>query len=232
MATADARAQAADPPRPVTAQRLAIVGGGEHAVVVLEAARSRPDLWAVVGYSDRQRDARLSGYEPTVADLGTDDDLADRLADDRSTPSVVLGVGGGTKPAERIAIVERFRAGTSWATVVHAAAIVSPSATIHDGAVLMAGVVVQGGAVIGRHAIVNTGAIVEHDVVIGDYAHIGPGAAIGGGTRVGDGVLVGLGARVRDHVTIGNRATLGMGAVVVTDVAANATVLGVPARPR
>ena len=233
MATVDAPAQGADPTRSVTVRRLAIVGGGEHAAVVLDAARSRPDLWAVVGFSDRSREARLAGHDPSVADLGTDEDLADRVArEGGATTSLVLGVGGGTSPGDRATIVARLGNDALWAIVVHAAGIVSPSATLGEGAVVMAGAIVQAGATIGRHAIVNSGAVIEHDVVVGDFAHVGPAAAIGGGTRVGQGAFVGLGARVRDHVVIGDGATIGMGAVVVSDVPAATSVVGVPARRR
>jgi maltose O-acetyltransferase len=47
---------------------------------------------------------------------------------------------------------------------------------------------------------------------------------------VGERVHVGIGAAVRDHVTIGADAVIGMGAVVVADVAAGTTVVGNPAR--
>ena len=35
-------------------RKLIVVGGGEHARVVAEVARSRPDRWDVVGFSDIQ----------------------------------------------------------------------------------------------------------------------------------------------------------------------------------
>jgi acetyltransferase EpsM len=215
----------------VTARPLAIIGGGEHAVVVLEAIASQPDAWRVIGFTDRTRSARLAGRELPLTHLGDDAALAARLADDPSkAPALVLGVGGGTRPGERAAIVERIGSDADWATIVHAAATVSPSATLGAGTVVGAGAVVQAGAVTGRHVIVNSGAIVEHDVVLGDFSHVAPGAVIGGGTRIGDGVFIGLGARVRDHVRIGDRVTIGMGAVVVADVASDRILVGVPAR--
>jgi acetyltransferase EpsM len=216
----------------MTGRPLAIVGGGEHAVVVLEAARSRQGAWAVVGFSDRTRESRLAAREPAIEDLGDDAALAARLAADPDrAPALVLGIGGGTRPGDRAATVRQFGPDTTWATIVHAAASVSPSARLGAGTVVGAGAIVQAGVVAGRHVIVNSGAIVEHDVVLGDFTHVGPGAAIGGGTRIGAGVFVGLGARVRDHVTVGDGATIGMGAVVVGDVGAGRTMVGVPARP-
>jgi acetyltransferase EpsM len=245
MATPDPAAQGADPGRSLSAtattagsrpglRALVVVGGGQHAAVVVEAARSRPDRWRVVGFSERDRASRLARREPELEDLGDDDALRARLTDassgGREVPVVVLGVGGGTRPGGRASIVERFDRQTEWATVVHAAASVSPSATVGAGVVIGAGAIVQAGASIGGHAIVNSGAIVEHDVVLGAHVHLAPGAVVGGGTTIGDGAFVGLGARIRDHVTVGAGATVGMGAVVVDDVAPDEVVLGVPAR--
>ncbi|HEX2755123.1 MAG TPA: NeuD/PglB/VioB family sugar acetyltransferase [Candidatus Limnocylindrales bacterium] len=215
----------------MTARSLAIVGGGEHAVVVLEAARSRPGTWNVVGFSDRSRSSRLATREPGIEDFGDDGVFADRLAGDPDhAPALVLGIGAGTRPGDRAATVSRFEPDAEWATIVHVTASVSPSARLGPGTVVGAAAVVQAGVVAGRHVIVNSGAIVEHDVVLGDFSHVAPGAAIGGGTRIGQGAFVGLGARVRDHVVIGDRATIGMGAVVVGDVGPDRTIVGAPAR--
>jgi acetyltransferase EpsM len=241
MATPDAAAQGADPGRsvsaspaggPASARPLIVIGGGEHACVVVDAARSRPGTWRVAGFSERDRASRLARREPELEDLGDDDALRDRLA--RTTggdrASLVLGIGGGIRPGRRSDLVRGFGAGADWATVVHAAATVSPSATLGAGTFVGAGAIVQTGAVIGRHVIVNSGTIVEHDVNVGDYAHLAPGSVVGGGSKIGQGTFVGLGATIRDHVTVGAGATVGMGAVVVDDVLPRETVVGVPAR--
>lgn len=48
--------------------------------------------------------------------------------------------------------------------------------------------------------------------------------------RIGDGVLVGAGAKILGPVTIGNEAKVGANAVVINDVPARATAVGVPAK--
>ena len=49
---------------------------------------------------------------------------------------------------------------------------------------------------------------------------------------LGDGVLVGVGARILGRVRLGDGCTIGANAVVITDVPAGATAVGVPARVR
>ncbi len=222
MATDGSASQGADRGADLTARPLVIVGGGEHAAVVVDAARSRPDAWRPVGFTD-----------PDPAP-GTAERLGlEHLGDDAALGSarrwLVLGFGVSAE-ARRRATTRSAEA--AWATVVHAAAWVSPTASLGAGTVVLAGAVVNAGAEVGAHAIVNTRAVVEHDVVIGDFAHLAPGAIVGGGARIGEGAFIGLGALVRDHVSVGRDAVVGMGAVVVDAVAEGTTVVGSPAQRR
>lgn len=197
--------------------RLVIVGGGEHARVVAEAARSAGH--DVIGFVDPQRCAKMTD-QLGLAWLGNDDALTG-LPD----VSAVLGIGAVDVGPLRRRIVERLNPTVaSWHPVVHASAWVSPSATVGEGAVVMAGAVVNAGARIGRHTVVNTGVVVEHDVVLGDFAQLAPGVTIGGGVVVGADAFVGLGASVRDHITIGAGALVGMGAVLTVDIPNGARV--------
>lgn len=203
---------------------LVVVGGGEHARVVVEAARSRPDEWEVVGYVDRAPTSI-----PDLPWLGDDDAFVS--AGGWRGALLVLGVGWSGTVA-RDEIVRRYDAvGAAWTAVVHAWARVSPRALVAEGAVVLAGAIVNGGAALGAHCVVNTGAVIEHDVRLGRHVHAAPGAVLGGGVEVGDHAHLGLGCRIRDHVRIGERAVVGMGATVVRPVAAGVTVVGTPARP-
>src|SRR6266851_4417262 len=172
---------------------LIVIGGGEHARVVIEAALSRPDLWKLLGFTDpNPREGSLQRLG--VAHLGGDEGYSPF----RFTSWFVLGVGGvGVSAVRRNVISQYEEAGSRWATVVHANAIVSPTASIGPGTVVFAGAVVNSGAVIGEHCVINSGAIIEHDARLGAFTQVGPGAAVGGGTQIGAGSYLGLGCRVR-----------------------------------
>lgn len=200
---------------------IALVGAGEHAKVVLDAIRSRAEAIVAGVVAPGRAEAERLG----VPWLGED---ATFLAGDRDA-DVVIAVGG--PPAVREQIANRYEtAHARFATVVHARAIVSPSAAVEQGAVVLAGAIVNAAARVGPHAIVNTGSIVEHDCVLGPFAHAAPGTVMGGGVNIGARAHLGLGCRIRDHVKVGSDATVGMGAAVVGDVADGVTVVGVPAR--
>jgi len=211
----------------VSAQALVVIGGGEHARVVMEAARSRADLWKVSGFVDPEP-CKETATRLGLRRLGDDD----WMVAPGSGPWLVLGVGAVGVSRRREQIVARYAArAAKWATIVHAAAWVSPTAVLGPGTVVMAGAAVNSGARLGEHVVVNTGAVVEHDVVIGAFTQLGPAAVMGGGAVAGAGCYLGLGCRVRDHVRIGPEALVGMGAVVVGDIEGGAVVAGVPAQP-
>jgi serine O-acetyltransferase len=96
------------------------------------------------------------------------------------------------------------------------------------------------GATIGRRFFIDHGA----GVVIGETAEVGDdvtlyhGVTLGGtswskGKRhptLGNGVVVGAGAKILGPITLGDKSRVGANSVVVTDVPAERTVVGIPGR--
>ena len=209
--------------------KLVLIGAGEHALVVAEAVCSRPDLWEPWGFLD------VAPSERAAARLGLrwlgDDDEGRRLAATEDL-RFILAIGPGNRDRRRELVLRYKAAGARFATVVHAAAQVSPSAELAAGVLVGCGAIVNGGAHVEAHCLINTGAIVEHDVTVGRLSTVGPGAVIGGGAVIEAETVLGLGCRIRDHVRVGHGAVIGMGAVLVSNAPAGSVMLGVPARAR
>jgi serine acetyltransferase len=93
-------------------------------------------------------------------------------------------------------------------------------------------VLVRPGIYLAHGQVVIDGFVEIHrGVVIFPWVTIGLRAGDFGGPTIGRGVQIGTGAKVIGPVTIGPNAQIGANAVVVDDVPANATVVGLPAKP-
>lgn len=96
--------------------------------------------------------------------------------------------------------------------------------TIGPGLMLTHGnVVIDGRTVIGRNCQINPW------VTIGLSNSRRIGFSVQGPT-IGDNVHIGTGAKILGPITVGNHARIGANAVVVHDVPANTTVVGMPAK--
>jgi serine O-acetyltransferase len=82
------------------------------------------------------------------------------------------------------------------------------------------------------------GVVIGETAEIGDYVTLFQGVTLGGtgkerGKRhptLGNHVVVGAGAKILGGITIGDNVKIGANSVVLKNVAANSTVIGVPAR--
>lgn len=104
----------------------------------------------------------------------------------------------------------------------------------------LTGIEIHPGAVIGHRVFIDhgMGIVIGETAVIGDDCTLYHGVTLGGtswnrGKRhptLENGVVIGAGAKVLGPITIGMDAKIGSNAVVVKDVPAGATAVGIPAR--
>ncbi len=114
---------------------------------------------------------------------------------------------------------------------------VVPRLISHVGRFLT-GIEIHPGARIGERLFIDhgMGVVIGETAEIGDDCHLYQGVTLGGTSMrhekrhptLGDNVVVGAGAELIGAINIGENARIGAGSVVVTNVPANATVVGVP----
>ena len=102
------------------------------------------------------------------------------------------------------------------------------------------GIEIHPGAQLGRGVFIDhgMGVVIGETAIIGNYTLIYQGVTLGGtgketGKRhptVGCRVVLGAGAKVLGNIHIGDFARIGAGSVVLKDVPANCTAVGIPSR--
>jgi len=97
---------------------------------------------------------------------------------------------------------------------------ISPFATLGTGLMLPH----PNGVVIHEEAVIGDDCMIMQQVTVGMIAD-------GEVPRIGNRVYVGAGAKIIGKLTIGDDARIGANAVVLADVPAGATAVGIPAKP-
>ena len=198
-----------------------MVGAGGHAKVCIELFRRMGETvdWCI-------------GDEASADDcLGVPvlkgDEHIVRLAGEGHRRGFI-GIGSNRLRAR---LAERARAaGMDLVRAIAPSAIVSATARIDEGVAIMEGVVVNAAASIGALSILNTNCSVDHDCTVGVSCHLAPNSALAGNVAVGDRTFLGIGCSVIPDVRIGSDVMVGAGAVVIRDLPAGSTSVGVPAR--
>lgn len=104
----------------------------------------------------------------------------------------------------------------------------------------LTGIEIHPGAQIGRGVFIDhgMGVVIGETAIVGNYALIYQNVTLGGtgkesGKRhptLGENVVIGTGAKVLGNIELGNNVRVGAGSVVLRDVPADCTVVGIPGR--
>lgn len=203
-----------------TNRNLVIVGasgfGREVAWVARECGRN------VAGWLDDATHEREICGAPVLGSVSRWQDYA--------AHEFVIAIGS-PRTRRKVAHLMNEQGRPTFATLVHPAAKMSVYVQFGAGTVITAGCVLTTQIVIGEHCILNLNSTVGHDCKFGDFVTVAPICPISGNVILEDGVEVGTGTAIRQGVRMEKGSMAAMGATVVKDVAANALVLGSPARP-
>jgi len=206
--------------------RILVLGAGGHGRVVLDILQQGHNYQTIAFLDNNEaiHGRRVDGI-PVVGGIN---DLA-RWAQELHADGAIVAIGDNGTRRGLARMVERC--GLPLVNAIHPSATLAHNVTLGRNVVIAAGVVVCAHCQIGDSVILNTGCIVDYQTMIGEGTHICPGVRLAGRVKVEPGVFVGIGATVIPKTTLGCEAIVGAGAVVIEDVPAMATVVGVPAQP-
>ena len=153
----------------------------------------------------------------------------DEVLQSTQPASYVVGIGS---PVDRRQVSEKFdNAGWQAATLIHPNATIGADVEILAGSVICSHVSITTHVRLGCHVHVNLNSTIGHDCRIGDFVTINPLVAVSGDVELGSGATMGTHSSILQGLHVGTNSIVGAGAVVVKDVPANTTVVGVPAKP-
>jgi sugar O-acyltransferase (sialic acid O-acetyltransferase NeuD family) len=199
-------------------------GSGGHGKVIADIVR-KEGSFELVGFID-DNPKRKGMRVLDIPILGGKEVLLGLFH--RGINYAIVAIADNKIREEKVHLLSQYK--FKFAKAIHPGAHIGSDVEIGDGSVVMAGAVINPDVKLGRHVIVNTQAVVEHDNRIGDFVHISPAAVLAGGVELGSRIQVGMGACVRQNLHVADGSMIGAGAVVVSDVAAGVTVVGIPAK--
>jgi sugar O-acyltransferase (sialic acid O-acetyltransferase NeuD family) len=206
-------------------KRLLIIGAGGFGREVLAWARDAAAAnseWSVGGFLDANASA-LDNYRVGAGIVGNPETYQPQPGD-----CFVCAVGD---PAAKLRLCRALQQrGGEFITLVHPTALVGPDSTLGVGTILCPQAVVTCNVTVGSFVSLNVQALVGHDAVIGDGCTLNGHSEVDGFARLEEGAFLGAHAVVMPGAKVGAYARVGAGSVVLRKVAAQTTVMGVPAK--
>jgi sugar O-acyltransferase (sialic acid O-acetyltransferase NeuD family) len=205
-------------------KRLIIVGAGGFGRELYVWAGQHPECgraWTIAGFLDDNPLALVPfGSFAPVLSLSGHKPSADNL----------YLVGLGMPELKEKLVAPLVSAGAEFLTFVHPQALVGARVKLGQGVVICPGAILSVDIEVGDFAMVNLNCTIGHDASLGPWTSLSAQCDITGHVRVADRVFMGSRASVIPEKSIGSRAIVGAGAVVCSDVPADVTVVGIPAR--
>jgi sugar O-acyltransferase (sialic acid O-acetyltransferase NeuD family) len=206
-------------------KRLIIVGAGNLGRELLDWAQAIPADqrdWEVGGFIDDHFEA-LNGFHVDVPVLSS---IIDYVPDALDVLCCAIA-----NPAVKLKVCRELeRRGANFVNVIHPTCVIGSRNHIGKGLVMCPYSTISTNSTIGDFVTINNHSIVAHDTTLEDGVTLSGQCDVMGSVHIEEGAFLGSGARLLPKTRVGQYAVIGAGTVVLTDVDANRTVAGVPAR--
>ncbi len=103
--------------------------------------------------------------------------------------------------------------------------------TLGIGNIICAGCILTVNIQISDFVVLNLDCTISHDCILDSFVTVSPGTNVAGNVHIHSLSYLGISSTVIQGKIIGRNTTIGAGAVVVDDIPANCTAVGVPAKP-
>lgn len=208
-------------------KKILIIGAGGFGREVqwlIERINRKSPRWQIIGYLDdgMKPGTEINGHQV----IGS----VDKLRDFEFPIAVACAVGSARIREQLILKVKRMGA-FEFPNLIDPDVKMSQSVTLGEGNIICAGNILTVNVDIKDFVIINLSCTVGHDAVLHSFVTVYPGVNISGCTNMESGIELGTGSKIIQGKRIGAHTVIGAGAVVVNDIPAECTAMGVPAKP-
>ena len=208
-------------------KEIVILGAGDFGKEVawlIEEINKRTPTYIILGYLDddeKKIGQSFNGYEC----LGPISYLTD-LNKNHHACAVIANQDVDIRKK----FVDMFPDFNDWETLIHPSVNISDTSTVGQGCVIGASGNVSCNTTIGDFCLFNISVTMGHDCVVGNYVSIMSGSCVSGHVTIGDGAYLATNCTIVPGMKVGEHAKVGAGSVVIRNVRADTTVMGVPAK--
>lgn len=206
-------------------KKLVIIGAGgvgrETSLIIREINNYEP-TWKVLGFIDDNH----KKWGTVVDDLEILGGMEYLKTLDEDT-YVVISIAN-YKVKKRI--VEELKGEFPFATIIHPRVLTHEFMTVGEGTIIYEGAILTSDIRIGSQVIISPKCGIGHDSIVKDYVTLLWNVNISGNDVIEEGVMMGTCSTIIQNLKVGREATVGAGAVVVSNIPPGATAVGVPAK--
>jgi sugar O-acyltransferase (sialic acid O-acetyltransferase NeuD family) len=206
-------------------KQIVIFGAAGTGLLMAESVSRNIEV-TFLGFLDDDAEKKAHGYYnlPVLGRLSSWEDLPSECL-------FLTSLYGPKKNCQFFELVKSLDVPESrWATVVDPSAIVSTTVTMGYGVYIGPGVILEPMVCLGNLCAMLGNVYIAHGSRFADYVVCANSVSIAGEVSVGEASFIGANAAVREYTHIGSRTVIGMGSVVLRDVADGQIVAGNPAR--
>ena len=199
-------------------------GFGREVLLLLRQLNEAHPTWTLRGFYDDQTpaSATIGGlpYLGTAADLNA------------STEPLAVAVAVGSSAGRAAVVAKLTSPNLRFPAIVHPEVAWQPyqNVAVGEGTIIQKGVILMTDLRVGRFVVLNAGTIIGHDSVVEDFCSLMCHVDLSGYAHVETGCYLGTKSTIIQGRRLGAHSTLGAGAVLVHDLPAGVTAVGVPAR--